>query len=421
MSTAQKVILHIDFDSFFASVEQELNPSLRGKPMGVTATNGRTCIIASSREAKKLGIGTGSRTWEAKKICPEISLVPANFVKYWEISKKFLGICSAYSPYVELFSLDEVFIDITLTSHLFGGSYKMIEEIKKQIKEEIGEYITVSVGLSYNRLLAKLASGLNKPNGFLEIKKEDVDAVFSTAKLTDVCGIGERMSLRLNKIGVYDLLAIRNVPDSLLEEEFGPAYTKVLKNISWGIDDSPVVPYYEPEEIKSVGRNYCLPQNEYNEKKVRQNIYELCEEVALKLRRLGKKARTAGIYLGGAENVGGRKTCGVYIESGKDLYDICMQVVMQKIYPKCFVAGGKSYVRQISVWAGNLVDSKNVQSSLFTEDARQEKLLKVVDSINDRFGDHTIRTGFLLNAAKLTTVPNGYMADKWERRKLESV
>ncbi len=152
-----KIILHIDFDSFFASVEQQFNPLLRNKPLGVTATNGRTCIIASSREAKRLGIKTGTRSYEAFKICPKLSLVPANFVKYFEISKKFLKICQNFSPEVELFSIDEVFMDITLTNHLFGGPCKMIEKIKKEIKEKIGEYITVSVGISYNKLLAKLA------------------------------------------------------------------------------------------------------------------------------------------------------------------------------------------------------------------------------------------------------------------------
>src|SRR3990172_11261127 len=127
-------VLHIDFDSFFASCEQQFNPLLRNKPLGVTATNGRTCIIASSREAKRLGIKTGARTYEALGICPTLNLAPANFVKYLEISKKFLKICQNFSPDVELFSIDEVFMDVTLTSHLFNGVYKMIEKIKKEIK-----------------------------------------------------------------------------------------------------------------------------------------------------------------------------------------------------------------------------------------------------------------------------------------------
>ena len=109
----ERVILHIDFDSYFASCEQQFNPSLRGKPVGVVATNGRTCIIAASREAKKMGVKSPSRTWEVKNICPQLITVPAQFDCYWEITQKFLSICKDYTPYVELFSLDEVFMDIT--------------------------------------------------------------------------------------------------------------------------------------------------------------------------------------------------------------------------------------------------------------------------------------------------------------------
>src|SRR3989338_1715729 len=173
----EKIILHIDFDSFFASCEQQDNPDLRNKPLGVTATNGRTCIIASSREAKRLGIKTGTRTYEALEICPDLKLVAANFIKYFEVSKKFLKICRNFSPSVELFSIDEVFMDVTLTNHLFNGVYNMIKLIKQEIKEKIGEYITVSIGISHNRLLAKLASGLNKPDGIFEITKNNLEQV----------------------------------------------------------------------------------------------------------------------------------------------------------------------------------------------------------------------------------------------------
>ncbi|MCL4417122.1 MAG: hypothetical protein M1268_02935 [Patescibacteria group bacterium] len=144
-NSSYKTILHIDFDSSFASCGQQYNPKLQKKPIGVTAVNGRTCIIASSREAKILGIKTGMRTFEAKKICPSVTFVPANFVRYWEVSKKFINICKDYSPLVEVFSIDELFIDATSTLHLFGGVYGIISKIKKRIKAEIGGYITAKI------------------------------------------------------------------------------------------------------------------------------------------------------------------------------------------------------------------------------------------------------------------------------------
>ncbi|MEX2007300.1 MAG: DNA polymerase IV [Candidatus Levyibacteriota bacterium] len=411
-NTAQRVILHIDFDSFFASVEQQLNPHFRGKPLGVTAANGRTCIIASSREAKRLGIKTAERTYIAQKICPNIILTPSHFLKYWEISKKFLKICSDYSPYVELFSLDEVFIDITSTIHLFGSTENIIKIIKDRIKDEIGECITVSIGISHNKLLAKLASGLNKPNGVGKIEQRDIDNIYNTIEPTALCGIGERMGVRLKKIGISNLLQIRNYSKEKLILEFGPSYAGVLTDMAWGKDDRPVVPYYMPEIVKSVGRNYCLPRNEYDKRIVMQNLYELCEEVGLKLRRLNRKARGVGVSLRGTCDIGGRRTYGDYFDSGADIFERLKPIISAH---KCSV--GKEYTRQISIGVFNLGDTSNLQATLF-DNPKKSKVQSAIDKINDKFGDHTIRNGFLLYSQKLTTMPNGYMADKFERSKL---
>lgn len=403
-----KIILHIDFDSFFASVEQQDNPLLRNKPLGVTATNGRTCIIASSREAKKLGIKTGARTYEAFQICPTLKLVSANFVKYFEISKKFLKICQDFSPDVELFSIDEVFMDITLTNHLFGGAYNMIELIKKRIREGIGEYITVSIGVSYNKLLAKLASGINKPDGIFEITKNNLEATFAKSKLTDVCGIGERIKLRLNKIGIYNLLELRNADLSLLISEFGNSEGRFLKNIGLGQDSDSLSSFTSSPSVKSVGRNYCLPRNEYNKTVVLQNIYELCEEVGIKLRRLSKKAKIVGFYFGGNINLHKRKTYDEYFDTGREMFDLLTDLVDINNF---------KYVRQIGITASGLEDSINTPLSLF-DSPKKNNLISAIDAINEKFGNHTIRNGFLLYSDKLTTVPNGYMADKYERTKL---
>lgn len=405
----QRTIIHIDFDSFFASVEQQYDPKLRGLPIGITATNGRTCIIAASREAKRLGIRSPSRIYDAKKICPDIQFVSADFIKYWEISKKFIAIAKDYSPYVEVFSIDEVFIDVTHSIHLFGDTNNIVSIIKKRIQKEIGEHITVSIGISYNKMLAKMASGLQKPNGVVKIAKEDVEKVYRTAKLTDICGIGERVKLRLNKIGAYSFLQLRNFSMRLLIAEFGNAEAQFLKNVSFAIDDSPVIPYTQAPEVKSVGRNYCLPKNEYDQRIVLQNIYELCEEVGIKLRRLKKKARTVGLGLRGLSVFHQEKTSDLFLNTGQELFSMCLFLMRRNTW---------HYVRMISVWAASLEDDRKIPRSLFDKDDKKEKLVSTIDAINEKFGDHTIRNGFLLYADKLTTLPNGYMADKYERTKL---
>ncbi|KKQ74125.1 MAG: polymerase IV protein [Candidatus Woesebacteria bacterium GW2011_GWB1_38_5b] len=423
-----RVILHIDFDSYFASCEQQFDERLRGRPIGVTATNGRTCIIAASREAKEFGVKSVTRVWEARKVCPQIITVPAYFEKYWEITQKFLNICKDYSPYVELFSLDEVFIDITSTQNLFGGKYKIVQTIKKRIEKEIGEYITVSVGLSHNKLLAKLASGLDKPNGFVEINKDNVWEIYKKAKLTDICGIGERIAIRLNKIGIFSLLDLQKAKIEMLEEEFGKVYSQILKNIGMAEDNSSVVPYYAEVETKSVGRSYCLPKNEYNQRLILQNIFELSEEVGIKLRRLNKKARTVGLYLTGENVYHGRKTITTHIDSGREIFNLCKILYDEWGLGNCSICGKnceptcpkrcERMVRQMGVWAGNLEDSQNLTLSLFDNAYKNPKVQKAMDEINDRFGDHTIRNGFVWDSPNLKTVPNGYMADRFERKKL---
>jgi DNA polymerase-4 len=300
------------------------------------------------------------------------------------------------------------------TKCLFGGKYQLVEKIRKRIRNEIGEYITVSVGVSHNKLLAKLASGINKPNGMLEITSKSVRGVYAKVKLTDFCGIGKRIEERLNRLGIHTPLELHNTPLDVLIHEFKDVEGHFLYELGQGQDDSVVIPYYFPSETKSVGRNYCLPQNQYDQRLVMQNVYELCEEVALKLRKLNKKARTAGIYLGGSKNVHGRKTTGEYFDSGQEMFALCQKILTENGF--CF--SDSDYVRRISVWIGSLKESSCLQASLFDFDVKKNKLTKTVDKINEKFGDHTIRNGFLLNADKLTTVPNGFMADRYERQKI---
>ena len=432
---ANPLILCIDFDSFFASCEQHFNPNLRGVPIGVTAANGRTCIIAASREAKKYGVKTGTRTWDALRMCPTIKFVKSDFERYYEITKKFLSICSSYAPDVELYSIDELFIDLTPALHLYPSLDWLVTDIKNRIKNEVGEVITVSVGASHNKLLAKLASGLEKPNGFVQITHDNLDSIYAIIALTAVSGLGGRLQIRLNAMGIYTLFQLRKCPLEYLKAEFGPACALHLKAIADGKDVSLVKSYKEMDSIKSVGRNYCLPANEYDQIIILQIVYELCEEIAIKLRRLNKKARTIGLSLQGERMMHGQKTTTFYMNKGKDLFEICKFLydswkwrgnshsnsITNKVYgqearPEPERREGE-WVRQISVWTSNLTDDNNLNTSLF-ENPRRDDVLKAVDRLNDKYGGHIVRSGYVAQAPKLKTVPNGFLADKWERLKL---
>src|SRR5258708_2633007 len=413
----QRIILHLDFDSFFASVEQLCNPLLRGKPVGITAANGSTAIIAASWEAKKRGVTSPSRSYDAKKLCPDIVLVKADFEKYFEVSKQFLNICKDYSPFVELFSIDELFMDVTQTAHLFGGVDSVIAKIQKRITQEIGDYISISVGISYNKLLAKLGSGLDKPNGMTYITKENLDQVYTRAKLTSVCGIGPKITLRLHVIGIHTLLQLRKASLGLLIKEFGNVEGHFLYNVGFGRDDTKVIPYTEAPDVKSVGRQYCMAKNEYDWRVTMQHVYELCEEVGIKLRRLNKKARAVGFSLRGSVHIHEVKTQKRIFDTGDEMFAV-FESFINKVGPSPRYVLENQYIRKISVWAADLVDAKYVSLSFFPQDQRKENLVKTIDAINDRFGDHTIRNGFLLKAPKLKTVPNGWAADRYDRMEL---
>jgi DNA polymerase-4 len=413
-----RIILHIDFDSFFASVEQQFDPTLRGKPVGVTARNGRNCIIAASREAKKLGIKTGSRRYDALKVCPNMAFVSADFTKYWEISQKFLQVCKKFSPFIEVFSIDELFMDITMTAHLFGGPQQLIKKLKQNLAIEVGECITVSVGISYNKLLAKLGSGLKKPDGIVEIKPSQLPYVYSLAKLQDICGIGRRIENRLNNMGIFTLTQLSKTALTSLVAEFGNVEGNFLYNVGQGIDLRELVSYTVAEEAKSISRNYCLPKNEYDNRIVMQNVYELCEELGIKLRRLGLRARHAGLYLRGKESFAVQKTVDHYFDTGKDMFNLLMLLIHRELPYIDNLTAELSYVRQMSVWVSFLRDEHATARNIFYENEGYEKVIRTVDKLNEKYGNHTIRNGFLLYADKLTTVPNGYMADRYERMKL---
>ncbi len=266
----QRTIIHVDLNSFFATAEQQANPALRGKPVGIIKAKGRACIIAASVEAKRCGVGTGSNVYDAKKLCPEIILVPADFDKYADISFRFIDICKSYSPTCEVFSLDECFIDVTETEKFWPdlpsraslvqmamfdlgtfqrgslgrGVANIVFELKKRLRAEIGDYMTCSVGISENRLLAKLASDQIKPDGLFWITDENKLKILDKSKLMDVCGLGFGLHHHLLKLGIDNFVKLRSCPLPFLQKHFGPFWSIHLYNICRGLDNTPVTPYF---------------------------------------------------------------------------------------------------------------------------------------------------------------------------------
>ncbi len=401
----QKVILHLDMDSFFASVEQQANPGLAGKPVGVIKGEGRTCIIAASREAKKLGIKTGTTTYEAKAIYPKIILVPADFDKYFSVTQRFIEICSRYSPDLEVFSIDELFLDVTETAEFFGGARGVCQKIKEAIRKEIGEQVTCSIGISYNRLLAKLASGMKKPNGIFEINPENRDEVLFSCRLSDVCGLGSRLEKRLFNLGITNFKTLREVPQEYLEASLGPFWPKELKKLSYGEDDSLLTRVGEIPKAKSVSRTFTLYENTRDLKIIKATLRNLSEEAAFKGREMGMKGRLIGLGVRG-DNLGEgkHKTLKYFTDSGKEVFDIAWNLFLEMKWP--------GSVRFLGVWLSLLRSEKDLTMSLFPKEKRKESLVAAMDKVNKHFGELTVYPGVLLQGGKIKSEVNGFLGDK---------
>ena len=426
-----RTILHVDLNSFFATSEQQANPYLRGKPVGIIKARARTCVIAASVQAKKFGVRTGTTTYEAKKLCPAIILVEADFDKYADITYRFIKICKTYSPLCEVFSLDECFIDVTESEKFFprlprkpnleestwmemgkslrgvadgGNVFNIAFEIKDRLRAEIGDYMTCSIGVSYNKLLAKLAGEQIKPDGLFWITDDNAIAVLDKSELMDVCGIGWGLSGHLRKLGIGSFPQLRSKSLAFLHKHFGPWWSVHLYNTARGIDGSPVNSFLSLEEAKSVGRTYTTHRNLYKKEEVRRLMRNLCEEAAAKARAMNLAGRYVGVVLrGGEESRYGHFTLKEYIDDGKKFFDLCLQITREWTLP---------YVRFCGVTLGMLTKSEHLTTPLFPGELRRRKLVAALDAINNRFGDYTIYPSQLLGTSIIRPEVNGYFGDR---------
>ncbi|MBI5369754.1 DNA polymerase IV [Candidatus Uhrbacteria bacterium] len=218
-SSIPSIILHIDMNSYFASVEQQANPFLRGKPIGITGKHQERSIIATaSIEAKRLGVKTAMSTWEAKQICPSLILYPGDPEKYSDITRRFNATYREFTDRVESFSVDESFLDLSERTPDYFGAACIALTIRQRLKEELGEYITASIGIAPNKLMAKLSSESVKPNGLTVTPPQQVLNLLDRSALQDLCGIGPCIEQRLNALGIFTFKQLRtfSLPIGLL-------------------------------------------------------------------------------------------------------------------------------------------------------------------------------------------------------------
>ena len=398
----KRIIMHIDMNSYFATVEQQANPLLRGKPIVVSGKEGsRSIIVASSREAKLLGVKTGLLQHEARALCPELIFVEPDGAKYDFLHRQFVDIFKRFTDKVQIFSIDEAFLDVSFFCSDFAGAIVMANEIKQMIRTELGEWVSCSVGIAENKLLAKLASDLQKPDGLVVIDESNKWDILDKVKLTDFCGIGRRIGQRLDLLGIDSVRKLREFSVVDLVSEFGPVCGNRLHQISLGLDEDEVVSFLNEEEVKSISRAYTLPANTCSKDEILVVLLHLIEAATKELRSKNLFGKTIVVYLryDNFTHCGIRQSLAGYTNNSSEVFSLARQRIMASKL--------KRPVRLVGIYIANLL-ADYAQLPLWSDDRQRKSLDKCFDKINDRYGELTIKPALLLKLQRLKHKVGGF-------------
>jgi DNA polymerase IV len=379
-------IMHVDLNSCFATIEQQANPLLRGKPMVVAAYNSPNgCVVAPSIEAKRYGIKTGMTVRDARLLYPPIVVRTPDPEKYRAVHLMFRRIFRDYSPDVTPKSIDEAVIDLTDTLSLFKGSILDIgRQIKKRFREEIGEWMVCSIGVGTNRFLAKLAASLHKPDGLDIIDHTNVLEVYKRVSLLDLNGINTRFQARLNAYGIFNPIEFYNAPLDLLKKQVFQSilgYYWYLRLRGHEID---AVDF----KRKSYGNMYALGKQTNNVRDLSRLLMKLCEKTGRRLRRAKYSAQGVHVSCVYTDlswwHIGRKFETPVY--TTRDIYIKALRLLNE--------SGYKKRVRNLAVSVYDLIPTTSEQLELFASPTHA--VSEASDKINDKWGEFVITPALMM-------------------------
>lgn len=386
------MVMHIDLNSCFATVEQQARPMLRGRPVAIAnRRTEHTSIVTASYEAKALGVSVGMKVREAKKLAPGLVVLESDPPKYRYVYHKLMDIMKRYSAHITMKSIDEGIIDFHQTTEdtqrrdLVEVGY----EIKNSLYQEVGKVMNCNVGIAPNRFLAKTAAGLHKPNGLDVIDHTNLRQTMATLKLRELTGIAYHNEDRLNRVGIYTPLEFLDADVTTLQKIVfksivGQQWHQRLRG--WEVDDV-------ARDVKTVGRQYVLETRNLSRGQILQRLHNLCESVGHRMRSQNKVARGVFVYAKSPDRSywHRRHMAALPFFSNQAIY---AQAAM-------LFAEAPESIKEIGISCYQLEDDTDRQLSLFGDElARVQRVTAAIDDINRRFGDGTVHSADTLGTSR---------------------
>ena len=381
-SEHQRWIMHVDMDAFYASVEILDNPNLKGLPVIVGGRSARGVVSTCSYEARKFGVHSAMPLFEARRLCPHGVYLPVRPHRYAEMSGKIMAIFRETSPLVEQLSIDEAFLDLTGMERL-GGAETIAHQVQDRIQEELK--LSASVGLAPNKFLAKLASDMDKPHGFVKITPGEAEAMLAPMPVTKIFGIGRSAEDKLKQFGIEKIGQLASADVTILRKVFG-INAEQVKRLALGLDDRPVV---NEEEAKSIGKENTFDYDLTDFESCRDEVLDLSGQVGWRLRRENLAGHTVTLKVKFADfhTITRSSTGDRLIAWDEEIFSLAEQM-LRKI-------NVKPGVRLLGVSVSNLFRPEDEPVLGFAEDERMQRRNRTIDSLKSKFGENIIKRGIV--------------------------
>lgn len=395
----KRIILHSDMNACYASIELLYHPELRGRPLAVGGDPElrHGIVLAKSQEAKKAGVKTGMALWQARECCPDIIFIPPHYDRYMRFSRLAHEIYADYTDLQEPFGLDECWLDTTASCTLKGDGMRIAGEISRRVKKELG--VTVSVGVSWNKIYAKFGSDYRKPDAITEITEENYREIVWPQPVEDLLYVGHATSRKLRNVGICTVGSLAGTDPEYLHHLLGKAGL-ILWVFANGRDRTPVSREGTRAPIKSIGNGITAPRDLENDEDIRIVIYMLSESVGARLRENRFKGYVVGIAVRNTDLEGFTRQRKISVPT--NITEEIAETAID-IFRRNYV--WRKPVRSVNVRVSSIVpDTVPYQTDMFISEERREKQHRAdvaVDDIRRRFGNHAIRRGIMLRDSRL--------------------